>query len=104
MIKISQGSRRVSSLLSMVGTKSDAFDLGSRDDLVICVGCRSMSGGTVVADWCDLERYCPHLVEVMIDGIHEADGRIVIEARSGAARAACPHCDTGPCEPTKIDS
>lgn len=36
----------------------------------------------------------PHLAEVTIDGIHEAGRRIVIEARSGRARAACPDCGT----------
>ena len=36
----------------------------------------------------------PHLAEVTIDRIHEADGRIVIEARSGRDRAACPGCGT----------
>ncbi|MDP9792450.1 transposase [Catenuloplanes nepalensis] len=36
----------------------------------------------------------PHLAEVTIDGIHEADGRIVIEARSGRDRVACPDCGT----------
>jgi transposase len=30
----------------------------------------------------------------MIDGVHEADGRIVIEARSGRDRVACPDCGT----------
>jgi transposase len=37
----------------------------------------------------------PHLAEVTIDEIHEADGRIVIEARSGRDQAACPDCGTG---------
>ncbi|GIE94527.1 hypothetical protein Ari01nite_19920 [Paractinoplanes rishiriensis] len=36
----------------------------------------------------------PHLAEVTIDQIHEAGGRIVIEARSGRDRAACPDCGT----------
>jgi transposase len=36
----------------------------------------------------------PHLAEVTIDEIHEADGRIVIDARSGRDRAACPDCGT----------
>ena len=36
----------------------------------------------------------PHLAEVTVDRIHEADGRIVIEARSARARAECPGCGT----------
>jgi transposase len=36
----------------------------------------------------------PHLAEVTIERIHEADGRIVIEARSGRPQAACPDCGT----------
>jgi hypothetical protein len=41
---------------------------------------------------CDLERLLPHLAEVIIDRIHEADGRVVIEARSGRDQVACPGC------------